>query len=214
MMQLIVGREGNQPFTITNGGVGRQHLLVTVPNSVDGDWVVKDLDSANGTFVQQEDGSFRQITGEEHLHWDSVVRMGPANMMGHTFWLCQLLQNDPKEFPYQFRKLSHMLDECAEDKKRVEEEVKNQQKKSIYLRVGLTIGVVAIVAIVIPDPVVKMVGMAVAGALAQLIGLKKEKPKMAKDYKAFMRCPNGACSKPLSEYDIRNGMCPYCKAHI
>ncbi|MBR2167393.1 MAG: FHA domain-containing protein [Paludibacteraceae bacterium] len=213
-MQLIVGREGNQPFVITNAGVGRQHLQVTIPASMDGDWIVKDLNSTNGTFVQEEDGSFRQLLGEERLRWDSVVRMGPANVMGYTFWLCQLLQTDPKDFSYQFRKLHKMLDDCADEKVRIEEETKNQRQRMIYLRVGLTLAVVIIAAVVFEDMIIKMIGMTVAGALVQLIDLKKEKPKMSRDYKLFMRCPNGACGKPLSEHDIRNGLCPYCKAHI
>lgn len=213
-MQLIVGREGNQPFDITNAGVGRQHLLITVPSSMDSDWLVKDNNSTNGTFVQQEDGSFRPLRGEERLRWDSVVRMGPANMMGYTFWLCQLWQTDPNDYSLQFRRLNQILKEWEEEKQRVEDEIKAQRKKSVYLRIGLTLTVVLIAAFAIPDPTTKMIGMVLAGALAQLIDLKKEKPKLTKDYKALLRCPNGKCGKPLAEHDIRNGMCPYCKAHI
>ena len=58
MYTLVVGREGNQPFTITEEGVSRQHLQITVPDQVNGTWIVQDLGSSNGTFIQNEDVSF------------------------------------------------------------------------------------------------------------------------------------------------------------
>jgi pSer/pThr/pTyr-binding forkhead associated (FHA) protein len=189
---------------LTNSGVSRQHLLVSVPATMDGDWIVRDLDSVNGTFVREDDGSFRQIHGEVHLRWDSVVRMGPANVLGYTFWLCQLLQTDPKDFSLQFRRLNMLLDEFHAEKQQMDEDAKKQQKKSIYRRAGLSIAMLPL----------RIGGMAVAGAVSQLMDMNKEKPKMSRDYKLFMRCPNGACGKPLAEHDIRNGQCPYCKAHI
>lgn len=49
-MEIIVGRNGNQPFAITDRKVSGKHLKVTTLG--DGRIQIEDLDSTNGTFVE------------------------------------------------------------------------------------------------------------------------------------------------------------------
>lgn len=48
-MEIIVGRKGNQPFSITDKNVSSKHLKVTTLD--DGRIQIEDLGSTNGTFV-------------------------------------------------------------------------------------------------------------------------------------------------------------------
>lgn len=48
-MEVIVGRHGNQPFTITDKSVSSKHLKVTTLD--DGKIQIEDLNSTNGTFI-------------------------------------------------------------------------------------------------------------------------------------------------------------------
>ena len=216
MYQLIVGREGNQPFPITEEGVSRQHLVVTVPDRMDGTWVVQDLGSSNGTFVQLEDGSFTHMTGTQNLTWDTVVRMGPDNLYGRTFWLCQLVQTDPNDFSLQFAELNRMLDQMTTEKQQLTEDQEKEKNRSAIIKAVIT-GVASLgLCFLLPEGwgMARFALMPVVGVFIPLFFINKKKPQPSKDYKALLRCPNGKCGRPLSEHDIRRGQCPACKAHI
>ena len=223
MYTLIVGREGNQPFPILEEGVSRQHLQVTVPDRMDGVWSVKDLGSSNGTFVQQKDGTFVRMTGIRQLSWNTVIRMGPDNMYGRTFWLCQLTQTDPNDFSLQFTELNRQLNAFSAEKQRRIEKQEDERKKAVYTRVIISLSILAL-AFILPEIIpgmndkaamtFRIVGMGISGPILLLLGIRKKKDDMSKDYKTVFRCPNGKCGRPLSEYDIRRGQCPACKAHM
>ena len=57
-MAIIIGKEGNQPFVITSAGVSRKHAQITIDHET---WFIEDLNSTNGTFVQNEDGDYIRI---------------------------------------------------------------------------------------------------------------------------------------------------------
>jgi len=216
MYTLIVGREGNQPFPITEEGVSRQHLQVTVPDRMDGAWMVQDLGSSNGTFVQLEDGTFTQMTGTQQLSWDTVVRMGPDNMYGRTFWLCQLVQTDPNDYSMQFAELNRMLDEFSSEKQRLTEEQEKQKNKSAIWKAVITGCVSLGICFLLPSELgmMRFALMPIVGVIIPFFFMGKKNNQPSKDYKALLRCPNGKCGRPLTEHDIRRGQCPVCKAHM
>ena len=49
MQEVIIGKEGTQKFPINNSRVSRQHAKITVSDS--GQWTLEDLNSTNGTLV-------------------------------------------------------------------------------------------------------------------------------------------------------------------
>jgi pSer/pThr/pTyr-binding forkhead associated (FHA) protein len=69
MKEIIVGRQGTQPFPITDPRVSRKHLKVTVKD--DGKIVVEDLGSSGGTFVNNEKIIKKVVSS------NTVVRLGP-----------------------------------------------------------------------------------------------------------------------------------------
>lgn len=217
MYTLIVGREGNQPFQITEEGVSRQHLQITIPDRMDGTWIVQDLGSSNGTFVQQEDGSFEQMTGMMQCTWDTVIRMGPDNLYGRTFWLCQLMQTDPNDFSMQFAKLNRLLDEFAQEKEELTRAKENEKNRSAIIKALILAGISVGLYFILPASLgaARLAVLPLAGVIVPFLFRKSESSaQLSKDYKAIFHCPNGKCGRPLTEHDIRRGQCPACKAHI
>lgn len=69
-MAIIVGKQGEQPFSITDQHVSRKHLKLTPLE--DGNVLVEDLSSANGTYI---DGvQIRKMK----VSPDTIVRMGSS----------------------------------------------------------------------------------------------------------------------------------------
>ncbi len=222
MYTMIVGREGNQPFPILEEGVSRQHLQVVVPDRMEDIWTVMDLGSSNGTFVQQKDGTFERMQGTQKLSWNAVIRMGPDNMYGRTFWLCQLTQTDPNDFSLQFTELNRQLNALSTEKQRRIEKQEEERKKAIYTRAIISVSIL-VFSLVLPGLLgieqqtamtIRILGMGIAGSILPIFFLGKKSNNALKDYKAVFRCPNGKCGRPLTEFDIRRGQCPVCKAHI
>jgi hypothetical protein len=211
MNTFIVGREGNQPFLIDSAGVSRRHLQVEIPEDwQDGNWNITDLNSSNGTFILQNDGTLRQLIGSSQVTWDTIVQLGPSNMKGYRFWLCQLLQTDPDDFSLQFSRLRQLSDErqsllvkCREEKAK-SASIKNLGGIGAAL-LGVASGITAGLFIF------RSAYSMGVDALSKK-GNPEEDIKM--HYSNFLKCPRGSCSRPLSPSDIEFGRCPYCKAHM
>lgn len=58
-MELLIGKEGNQPFKITDPYVSKKHAKLSL--MPDGSYVLEDLDSRGGTYLLGENGDVRQI---------------------------------------------------------------------------------------------------------------------------------------------------------
>lgn len=83
-MEIIVGRRGEQPFSITDKSVSGKHLkLTTMP---DGNVLVEDLGSSNGTFI---DGV--RILRKE-VSRNTVIRMGGS----YSFKISDVIPDAPK----------------------------------------------------------------------------------------------------------------------
>ena len=68
-MEIIVGREGAQPFTIDNIGVSRRHAKLT--DCGNGSFIIEDLGSANGTFVNDQKIIKKTITSTDKIRLGS-----------------------------------------------------------------------------------------------------------------------------------------------
>ncbi|NVB82539.1 MAG: GGDEF domain-containing protein [Kofleriaceae bacterium] len=69
--QYIVGRDSEAGFVVSRSSVSRQHARLFVDD--DGDWWVEDLNSTNGTFVNEN-----RITRSQQLSDSDQVRFGDA----------------------------------------------------------------------------------------------------------------------------------------
>ena len=65
---VIIGKEGEQKFPIKNAGVSRHHARISL---VGGKWLLEDLNSTNGTFVNDEILPYKQ---KKQLKINDIVR--------------------------------------------------------------------------------------------------------------------------------------------
>lgn len=74
-MDVLVGKQGNQPFPLTDSTISRQHAIVHVDN-LTGQIILKDNNSTNGTWILMKDGTFKRLTGEVRVNPDTTIRLG------------------------------------------------------------------------------------------------------------------------------------------
>lgn len=102
-MSIIVGRQGNQPFPITDHTVSKKHVELTVLD--DGKVQVKDLDSANGTFIDD----VRII--KKVVDRNTVVRLGASYTFCIKDALPQVAPPPPPTPEYSIKPLKSVWDE-------------------------------------------------------------------------------------------------------
>ena len=56
-MDILIGKQGNQPFALTENSISRKHAILHV-DKVTGKMTLTDNGSLNGTYLRLNDGSF------------------------------------------------------------------------------------------------------------------------------------------------------------
>lgn len=208
MKQILLGSEGEQPFKIENQGVSRRHARLTVGD--DGEMTLEDLNSLNGTFVRDYDGTLRRV-GKVPVTPMSFICLGPDNANGCSFYVRQALgaDNYTPEFEFMRRKDNDfdLLEEKADHTARTVRMLiasasllalvgsfitpRGSELQLLLLRFG---SVVSLLSSVLYNP----------GAKKKTIMRQRE---------LFHQCPNPRCSHILSQREVRNMECSRCKAH-
>lgn len=231
-MELIVGRKGNQPFTITDMSVSGKHLkLTTLP---DGNVEVEDLGSSNGTFI---DGVriLKKVVSR-----NTTIQMGAR----YTFKVSDVLPEvsksqppkiqtpqqpntpaQPKPAPeYSIKHLKRVWDEYEETLVEIRDKREQMGKKRMVpMMLGSFSGIVSAIFPLIGFGIGALVSLPVA-IVSFILYFKSynekdtshEEAKAAKDtlIKNYV-CPNPECHRSLPHQDYsllsQNTNCPYCK---
>ncbi len=221
-MEIIVGRKGDQPFSITDKSVSGKHLKLTpLP---DGNVLVEDLGSTNGTFID----NVRIL--KTTVSRDTVIRMGT----NYTFKVSNVLPevsrepsqkksknaNQPKEVKeYSISHLKDVWDEYEDTLAQIKENTqKLAKKRMVPIMLGSASGLVSafvgpVAIITIPIAVV---------SFYYWFKLYKEKDTSHEDTKEAKKiliqkyvCPNPDCHRTLSLQDYyiisQHTNCPHCK---
>ena len=85
-MDIIIGKQGNQPFKLTESSISRQHALFHLDEAT-GKMTLKDSNSTNGTWILAKDGKFKRLLGEAPVGLNTLVRLGATE----TFRIKDLL---------------------------------------------------------------------------------------------------------------------------
>lgn len=235
MKQIIIGREGNQPFTIKDEYVSRQHAIFTYDETT-GIMSLKDR-SRSGTFIRMGN-QFQQIN-QCDVNATTEVRLGPY----FIFRIGQLFQKTvqgakakpPKTQPPKEEKVDiAYLRKVAENFENTKLKLEQKQATINGLRMlslggSLAGGVITplIIEKVGDNPPVfyKLIGPLVAfifllvlmvycNKASKEITLKRNKND--KNYKINFCCPK--CHVPFSgklyENLLAEGKCPKCKVEF
>ena len=69
--QYIVGRDSEAGFVVSRSSVSRQHALLYIDD--DGNWWVEDLNSTNGTFVNETRIRAQQLTDSDQVRFGDAI---------------------------------------------------------------------------------------------------------------------------------------------
>ena len=210
MKEIIIGRKGTQPFKIVAEGVSAQHAALTIRD--DGKWVLKDLDSTNGTFVRNEAFRFERI-GKRVIGKNTVIRLGcDDTIRSIQFSAIQLVKDKPDDYSYEFNVLRENWDVAMKKKDAIEKKVNMLSFAPIVAYVIVVIGTLPFDV----DAVMLRCFLFVPTMLAPFINKygKKKIKELSYEMKNTFVCPNPQCSLPLSETDVKKGKCPRCNCHI
>lgn len=76
-MDIIIGKQGNQSFKLTESSISRQHALFHLDEAT-GKMTLKDSNSTNGTWILARDGKFKRLVGEAPVGLNTLVRLGAS----------------------------------------------------------------------------------------------------------------------------------------
>ncbi len=203
---FIIGREGNQPFTISQEGVSREHAKLTIDDN--GKWTLEDLNSGNGTFIRNEEGDLEQI-GKKTISERTYICLGPDNINGCKFYARQLIA--PKDYQREF----DLLEEIDND---IEERLDKADDKSKLIRKAIAI--ISMVgffgSFIVEDNGIRTMllraSTAATGASSMFYDPNKQKKQLKALREKLFGCPNPACSHNLSSKEVRNRKCAKCGA--
>lgn len=221
-MEIIVGRKGNQAFTITDMSVSGKHLkLTTLP---DGNVEVEDLGSSNGTFIDGVRIIKKVVSRNTTIQLGSKYTFKVSDVFPEAPKVSTLQQSNapaqPKPVPeYSIKHLRLVWDEYEETIANIRE--KSQQmgkKRMIPMMLGSFSGLISAFVgsgafVTIPIAVVSFIFMFKAYNEKDT---SHEDTKAAKDtlINKYV-CPNPECHRSLPHQDYsllsQNTNCPYCK---
>jgi len=200
---IIIGRDGNQPFKITQPCVSNQHAKLTIDGSV---WTLEDLDSKNGTFVINRNGETTQVS-RMCITPDTLICLGPDNANGCTFYASLLTDGN---YAAAF---NHLEDIDAEFS--VLEDKADNTPKKIRQLIGVVQMLMIAVSFLLNDKAAGMflrVGTGLSAICSFLYDPVQKKKKLKDMRTRIFKCPNPACSGSLTSNEIKNHRCSKCRA--
>lgn len=205
MKRIVIGRSGQQPFAITASGVSAIHASLTITDS--GEWILRDEDSANGTFIRNESGAFERIE-VKRISRNTLIRLGDETINGVTFSASQLIQEDPDDFTEQFFALKRTYEQFETEKKRLTHNMR--LRGFIPILISL---VCFAISIPFDSPYTIRIIMMLPAMVTPMLGIfnSKKQEQLTEKYATKLVCPK--CGKPLSKHEITKGICGSCKAH-
>lgn len=213
--EVIIGREGNQPFPITQEGVSRKHALLTIDDNQN--WWIENLTTVNGNglYIRDEQGDFHPIEAQR-ISEDSVLRLGPTGYMSCTFMAHRAIAPQG-DYSYEFRHLRRRIRGLRQEMENLNENNQKRSKLANKIRLvsyAISVGIVVVGAIS-GASLMAMSPMIFPGLIGVLSNtLWGPKTQEARDLQQkitkFQVCPN--CGRPISQHDVENLRCSACKA--
>ena len=240
MRQIIIGKKGNQPFTINDDYVSSRHAIFLYDETTGG-MTITDSNSTNGTFVRMGN-QFQQIS-QCNVDATTDIRLGPY----FTFRVGQLFQTPkpapkpiapekpkPEKFDISYlRRVSEIYETNKIDLEQKQASVGGLRMLSMVGSVvGGTLGgfIPTMLGVdksdenfiyyTIIGPVVAVVFMVCLQIYCSKTSkaVIKKRNENEKNFKIRFCCPNPNCHLPfagkLYENILAEGKCPRCKAEL
>ncbi|MBQ6063717.1 MAG: FHA domain-containing protein [Prevotella sp.] len=209
-MNIIIGRGGQQWFPIRGRNVSEEHAEIEIDEET-GVWMLRDLNSTNGTFVREEEtGEFRRVSCVR-INPLTFVCLGSDNDKGCCFYARQIEHpgNFNEEIRYLKKKDSEFAKKISKAKKNTTI-ISNVSWVLTLLVIGfslvfsanegnLNVGSLRYLLVLAVPPLTKL--------LTHVFDTRK---KIEARRELFSHCPNPECNYKLRHQDIENAECPHC----
>ncbi len=209
--EIIIGKDGQQPFKVTGRLVSRKHCKITIE---DGMWVLTDLDSSNGTFIRdKKTGRLLPVT-EQVIDPMTFICLADDTPEGCTFYADSVFH--PDKYSDMFAYISDVDDQFDEEEKRLEKRVRQQKIILFVLNAALIVASFLPIFDKCPDLRLNLLRIVplVSTGLTAFYDAQTKKKKLEERRNRFRHCPNPECSHILRVKDIHAGQCPKCKASV
>ena len=208
--EIIIGRDGNQPFTIKKemNGVSREHAKITITDN--GNWYLEDLGSSNGTFIRDEKtGELIPANDKIRISPMTFIFLGPDNSRGCCFFAKQAVSYGDFTEEYEF--LNTKEDEFDEKLDNLENLI-SREKKLIFL-INVLVAIVSLIPQIDSDLRMNLLRIVpvVSTGFAAFYDASGKKDTIKEMREKFHHCPNPLCSHKLKTSEIRNYKCSKCK---
>lgn len=236
--QIVIGKEGNQPFAIPDPKVSRRHAVLYVDEQ-GGRMMLMDIGSTNGTYLFNGNQFVRMTANQQYpVSGDTMIQLGPETRFHVKKLLAgQAKPQPPKPQPPKLEKIDiHKLrlisDRYTQNKMKLESRsgmINGLRSCTILVSIlagGL--GGAAAKSFGIPEDDLlwkAIIGVLIGGFLMVVLLLiinsfnKKvirERNENEHTYAVKYCCPNPKCKLPyrgkIYENILAEGRCPKCKA--
>lgn len=213
-MDIILGKNGNQPFPLTESSISRHHASFHLDEK-SGKMTLRDEKSTNGTYIQAKDGGFKRLYGATVVGLNTVVRLGAK----HIFTIKELVPSQSEDIS----KLRSVYEIYNANKMSLEAKTSNIMMLRIA-SMSLSAIVINVLTIFIPqdvmDPTTKVVIQAVGTVLALVLSwwlvdmknkdLIRQKDQNERYFRKNYCCPKCGFHFGLRIYDniLAEGRCP------
>ena len=209
--EVIIGRSSVSPLKVPDDKVAVSGKHVKISVSDNGNWKLADLNSANGTFVRNEDGDFERVFNKDISEFD-IIRLGNDGANSYVFTARRAF-NPEESYRHEFKHLKKLLDNNKEKEQKQEHriEINGWVSKlsgvgmifvcALLDTIGFNVNVNLRLALVALAPI--LVGFIFNGDKKKLKTVKKKRDRI-------MVCPK--CGRRITEFDVEQGQCPKCKA--
>lgn len=141
-MEIIIGKQGNQPFPLTEPSISRRHAILTI-DDMTGALKLRDNNSVNGTWILCSDGRFKRLTQEISASPEMTIRLGATTIVK----IKDLIRKKPKEEEtptVDISNLRFVYEKYNNDKLRIEAESSNiMMLRMASVSLGSILGIVA-----------------------------------------------------------------------
>lgn len=218
-MDIIIGKQGNQPFKLTESSISRQHALFHLDEAT-GKMSLRDSNSTNGTWILAKDGKFKRLVGEASVGLNTLVRLGAA----FTFRIKDLLPVVNNNDPVDISKLKLVYENYNQNRMSLEAKTSNIM---MWRMASLSLGGIfaVMISLILPKEVagneaisaiIKISGSILAIGISWFIvdikskGLIQKKDQNERYFKKNYCCPKCGFHFGLKLYEniLAEGRCP------
>lgn len=224
-MDIIIGKQGNQPFKLTESSISRQHALFHLDETT-GKMSLRDSNSTNGTWILANDGKFKRLVGEASVGLNTLVRLGATV----TFRIKDLLvkvSNKPdtnKEETVDISKLKIVYESYNQNRMSLEAKTSNIM---MWRMASLSLGGIfaVMISLILPKEVagnetisaiIKVLGSILAIGISWFVvdmkskGLIQRKDQNERYFKKNYCCPKCGFHFGMKLYEniLAEGKCP------